>query len=35
MSTSAGEGTGALEKALDVLDAIGAAPEGLGQSALA
>ncbi len=35
MATSSGEGTGALEKALDVLDAIGAAPEGLGQSELA
>jgi len=35
MSTSIGEGTGSLEKALDVLDAIGAAPEGLGQSELA
>lgn len=35
MSTSTGEGTGSLEKALDVLDAIGAAPEGLGQSELA
>ena len=30
-----GEGTGALEKALDVLDAIGAAPEGLSQNDLA
>jgi len=35
MATSSGEGTGALEKALDVLDAIGSAPEGLGQSELA
>lgn len=35
MTTVAGEGTGALEKALDVLDAIGAAPEGLGQTELA
>jgi IclR family acetate operon transcriptional repressor len=35
MTTPAGEGTGALEKALDVLEAIGAAPEGLGQSELA
>jgi len=35
MGISPGEGTGALEKALDVLDAIGAAPEGLGQSELA
>lgn len=35
MATSAGEGTGALEKALDVLDAVGTAPEGLGQSELA
>lgn len=35
MATSVGEGTGALEKALDVLDAIGAAPAGLGQSELA
>ncbi|SFP62520.1 transcriptional regulator, IclR family [Variovorax sp. OK605] len=35
MATSFGEGTGALEKALDVLDAIGAAPEGLGQTELA
>lgn len=35
MATTSGEGTGALEKALDVLDAIGAAPEGLGQSELA
>lgn len=35
MAASAGEGTGALEKALDVLDAVGAAPEGLGQAELA
>ncbi|MEJ8850155.1 IclR family transcriptional regulator domain-containing protein [Variovorax rhizosphaerae] len=35
MATSSGEGTGALEKALDVLDAIGAAPQGLGQTELA
>ncbi|ARP96322.1 IclR family transcriptional regulator domain-containing protein [Bordetella genomosp. 13] len=35
MAASPGEGTGALEKALDVLDAIGAAPDGLGQSELA
>jgi IclR family acetate operon transcriptional repressor len=35
MATSVGEGTGALEKALDVLDAIGAAPAGLGQNELA
>lgn len=35
MSTTIGEGTGSLEKALDILDAIGAAPEGLGQSELA
>ncbi|MEY2952282.1 MAG: hypothetical protein RLZZ401_369 [Pseudomonadota bacterium] len=34
-SSSVGEGTGALEKALDVLDAVGAAPAGLGQSAIA
>jgi len=34
-TTSPGEGTGALEKALDVLEAIGASPEGLGQSELA
>ncbi|WP_077003089.1 IclR family transcriptional regulator C-terminal domain-containing protein [Variovorax sp. KK3] len=34
-SASSGEGTGALEKALDVLDAVGAAPEGLSQSELA
>ncbi|MDM0107713.1 IclR family transcriptional regulator C-terminal domain-containing protein [Variovorax sp. J22R24] len=35
MATSPGEGTGALEKALDVLDAIGSSPQGLGQSELA
>jgi len=35
MGSNPGEGTGALEKALDVLDAVGAAPEGLGQSELA
>ncbi|MFT3719323.1 IclR family transcriptional regulator C-terminal domain-containing protein [Pseudorhodoferax sp.] len=35
MAAPGGEGTGALEKALDVLDAIGAAPEGLSQSDLA
>ncbi|OZI31460.1 IclR family transcriptional regulator [Bordetella genomosp. 10] len=35
MVTTPGEGTGSLEKALDLLDAIGAAPEGLGQSELA
>ncbi|MFC3337402.1 IclR family transcriptional regulator domain-containing protein [Paracandidimonas soli] len=35
MATTSGEGTGALEKALDVLDAIGASPDGLGQSELA
>lgn len=35
MSTTTGEGTGSLEKALDILDAIGASPEGLGQSELA
>ena len=35
MAAISGEGTGALEKALDVLDAIGAAPEGLGQTELA
>lgn len=35
MSNATGEGTGSLEKALDVLEAIGAAPEGLGQSELA
>jgi len=35
MATTSGEGTGALEKALDVLDAIGSAPQGLGQSELA
>jgi len=35
MASSPGEGAGALEKALDVLDAIGAAPEGLSQSHLA
>ena len=35
MTSSTGEGTGSLEKALDVLDAIGEAPEGLGQSDLA
>ncbi|RYY73119.1 MAG: IclR family transcriptional regulator, partial [Comamonadaceae bacterium] len=29
------DGTGSLEKALDVLDAVGAAPEGLGQSDIA
>ncbi|RCW69581.1 IclR family transcriptional regulator domain-containing protein [Pseudorhodoferax soli] len=34
-ATATGEGTGALEKALDVLDAIGAAPAGLGQAELA
>lgn len=31
----AGEGTGSLEKALDVLDAVGSSPEGLSQSELA
>lgn len=35
MATSAGEGTGSLEKALDVLDAVGAAPEGLSQADIA
>lgn len=35
MATATGEGTGSLEKALDVLDAIGAAPEGLSQIELA
>lgn len=35
MGQSTGEGTGALEKALDVLDAVGAHPEGLGQQAIA
>ena len=35
MATSTGEGTGALEQALDVLDAIGATPEGLSQNELA
>lgn len=35
MATSPGEGTGALEKALDVLDAVGSSPDGLGQSELA
>lgn len=35
MASSSGKGAGALEKALDVLDAIGAAPEGLSQSHLA
>ena len=35
MSSATGEGTGSLEKALDVLDAIGAAPNGLSQNALA
>jgi DNA-binding IclR family transcriptional regulator/sugar lactone lactonase YvrE len=35
MTSSTGEGTGSIEKALDVLDAIGEAPEGLGQSDLA
>ncbi len=35
MATTSGEGTGALEKALDVLDAIGAASEGLSQGELA
>lgn len=32
---SAGEGTGSLEKAMDVLEAIGSAPEGLSQAQLA
>ena len=35
MATPMGEGTGSLEKALDVLDAIGASPSGLSQTALA
>ncbi|WCM93299.1 SMP-30/gluconolactonase/LRE family protein [Acidovorax sp. NCPPB 2350] len=35
MAASAAEGTGALEKALDLLDAVGAAPEGLSQAELA
>ncbi|BEP38640.1 SMP-30/gluconolactonase/LRE family protein (plasmid) [Variovorax sp. V59] len=35
MATTPGEGTGALEKALDVLDAIGSSAGGLGQSELA
>ena len=35
MATPIGEGTGSLEKALDVLDAIGASPSGLSQTALA
>lgn len=35
MSKATGEGTGALEKALDVLDAVGATPEGLSQQAIA
>ncbi|CAN7332038.1 IclR family transcriptional regulator domain-containing protein [Variovorax sp. LjRoot178] len=35
MASSTGEGPGTLEKALDVLDAIGAASEGLAQSELA
>ncbi|MGQ0727559.1 IclR family transcriptional regulator domain-containing protein [Acidovorax sp.] len=35
MTKSIGEGTGALEKALDVLEAVGAAPEGLSQTELA
>lgn len=35
MATTTGEGTGALEKALDVLDAIGAAPQGVSQTELA
>ena len=35
MATTTGEGTGALEKALDLLDTIGAAPAGLSQADLA
>lgn len=35
MTKSMGDGTGALEKALDVLEAVGAAPEGLSQTELA
>lgn len=34
MSKNTGDGTGALEKALDVLEAVGAAPEGLSQNEL-
>jgi IclR family acetate operon transcriptional repressor len=35
MAITAGEGTGSLEKALDVLDAVGSAPAGLSQTELA
>jgi IclR family transcriptional regulator, acetate operon repressor len=35
MASTSGEGTGSLEKALDVLDAVGAAPTGLSQLELA
>ena len=35
MASTSGEGTGSLEKALDVLDAVGAAPAGLSQLELA
>ncbi|SFD73173.1 IclR family transcriptional regulator domain-containing protein [Paracidovorax konjaci] len=35
MASSAAEGTAALEKALDLLEAVGAAPEGLSQAELA
>ncbi|ALM84811.1 IclR family transcriptional regulator C-terminal domain-containing protein [Bordetella sp. N] len=35
MVSNPGEGTGSLEKALDLLDAVGAAPAGLGQTELA
>lgn len=35
MTKNIGEGTGALEKALDVLEAVGATPEGLSQTELA
>jgi len=35
MASNSGEGTGSLEKALDVLDAVGAAPAGLSQLELA
>lgn len=34
MSTNPGDGTGAIEKAIDVLEAVGAAPDGLSQADL-
>ncbi len=34
MSANPGDGTGAIEKAIDVLDAVGAAPDGLSQTEL-